>query len=96
MDEPDTSFSSVENEMVERAPILEGDLRTVTFKTDMMKVWGMIYVITRDLYCWTYVKSVQRTRNGRKYYHDLWDNFFGPDNVDNILSESERLLVATQ
>ena len=55
MDEPGTSFSSAEYDMVARAPILEGGLRTVTFKTDMMKVWGMISVITGDLDFWTYV-----------------------------------------
>ena len=36
--EPGTIFLSPEDEMVARAPILEGGLRTVTFKTDMMKV----------------------------------------------------------
>ena len=49
LDEPETSFSSDEYEMVARAPILEGGLRTLSFKTDMMKVWGLISVITRDL-----------------------------------------------
>ena len=68
---------------------------TVTFKIDMMKVWGLIYETTRDLYCWTYVKSDQRTRDGRKSYRDLWDHFLGLDNVDNMASEAERILVAT-
>ena len=49
LDEPETSFLSSEYEMVACAPILEGGLRTVTFKTDMMKVWGLISVITRYL-----------------------------------------------
>ena len=49
--EPETSFLSAEDEMVAHAPILEGGMRTVTFKTYMMKVWGLIYVITIDLYC---------------------------------------------
>ena len=49
LDEPETSFSSAEDDMVVCLPILEGVLRTVTFKTDIMKVWGLIYVITRDL-----------------------------------------------
>ena len=95
LDEPDTSFSSAEYEMVACAPILEDGLRTVTFKTDMMKVWGMIYVIKRDLDYWNYFKSSQMTRDGRKAYCDLWDHFLGPDNVYNMASEAERLLVAT-
>ena len=82
--EPVTSFSSAEDEMVARAPILECRLRTVTFKINMMKVWGMIYVITRDLDCWTSVKSAQRTIFVRKAYRDLWDHLLGPDNVDNM------------
>ena len=75
------------------APILGGGLRNVTFKIDMMKVWGLISVITRDLHFWTYVKSAQRKRDGRKSYRDLSDHFLGPDNVDNMASDAERLLV---
>ena len=95
LDEPETIFSSAEDEMVEPAPILEGGMRTVTFKTDMMKVWGVISVITIDLDCWTYVKSSQRTRYVMKSYPDLCNHFLGPDNVYNMASEAERLLVAT-
>ena len=40
LDEPETSFSSAEDEIIACAPILEGGLRTVTFKTDMIKFWG--------------------------------------------------------
>ena len=94
-DEPDTSFSSAEDEMVVRAPIIDGGLKTVTFKTDMMKLLRMISVISRELNCWTYVKSSQRTRDARKAYRELWDHLLGPDNVDNMASEAERLLVAT-
>ena len=49
LDEPETSFLSDEGDMAARAPILEGGMRTVTFKTDMMKLWGLICVITREL-----------------------------------------------
>ena len=81
--------------MFERVPILEGGMRTVIFNTEMMKVCGLIYVITRDLDCWTYVKLSQRTRDVRKDYCDLWDYFLGPDNVDNMASKAKSLLVAT-
>ena len=56
LDEPETRFLLDEDEMVACAPIIEGGMRTVTFKKGMMKVWGLISVITRDLDCWTYVK----------------------------------------
>ena len=65
---------SAKDEMVARAPNFEGNMRTVTFKTDMIKFWGLIYVITRDLDWCTYVKSSQRTRDGRKEYRYLWDH----------------------
>ena len=81
--------------MVARAPIIEGGLRTVTFKTDMMKFWGLISVVTRYLDCCTYAKSSHMTRDGRKFYCDLWDHLLVPDNLDNMASEAERLLVAT-
>ena len=70
-DEPATSFLSAEDEMVAPTPIIEGGMRIVTFKTDTMKVWGLIYAITRDIECWNYVKSAQRTRHGRKADRDL-------------------------
>ena len=95
LDEPETSFLSAEYEMVARAPIIEGGLRTITFKKYMVKVWGMISVITRDLYFWAYVNSAQRTRYGSKDYHDLWDHLLGPDNAYNMASEAKTLLVAT-
>ena len=81
--------------MVVRALILEGGLRIVAFKTDIMKVWGLISVITRDLDSWTYVKSAQSTRYGRKSYRDLWDHFLGLDNFDDMARESKIILVAT-
>ena len=86
LDEPVTRFSSVEDEMVACAPILEGGMMTATFKADTMKVWGLISVIRRDLYCWNHVKSSHRTIDGKKAYIDLWDYFLGPDNVDNMAS----------
>ena len=94
LDEPETSFSSAEDEMVARTPILEGGLSTVTFNTDVMKVWGLISVIIIDLDFWTYVMSAQRTRYGRKTYRELWNHLLGPDNVDNMASEPDRLLIA--
>ena len=95
LDKHETSFLSAKYQMFVHTLIVEGGLRTVTFKICMMKFWGLISVITRDLEFWTYLKSVQRTRDGRKAYRDLWDHLLGPDNVDNMASEAERLLFAT-
>ena len=52
-------------------------------------------MITIYIDFWTYVKSEQRTRNGRKSYGNLWDHFLGAENVNNMVSEAERLLVTT-
>ena len=69
-------------------------MRTVNFKIDMMKVWGLIYVIARDLNYSTNVKSDQRKRYRSKAYRDLLDHFLVPDNVENMASEAKRLLAA--
>ena len=95
LDEPEMIFSSTEDVMVAHTPIIEGGMVTVTFKIDIVKVLGLISVITGDLDYWTSVKSYQRKRDGRKAYRDLWDYFLGPNNVDNMAIEAERLLVAT-
>ena len=69
-DEPETSFFSAEDEMVAFISIIEGGLRTLTFKIDMMKVWGMISMITIELDFWNYVKSALRKRDGWKAYRE--------------------------
>ena len=52
-------------------------------------------MITRDLDWRTYVKSSQKTRDGRKAYRYLCGHLLVPDNVDNMASEDENLHVAT-
>ena len=47
---------STEDEMVANTPIIEGGMVTVTFKIDIVKVLGIISVITGDLDYWTSVK----------------------------------------
>jgi hypothetical protein len=48
--------------------------------------------ITRAHDFWTYAKPEQRTKNGRRAFLLLWDQFLGPNNVDNIASEAEAKL----
>ena len=95
LNEPEMSFLSAKDEMVARAPILEGRMRTISFNTDMMIFWVLISVITRDLDCRNYVELSQMARYGMKAYRDLWDHFLRPDNVDNMASEAERIVAAT-
>ena len=87
LDEPEMSLSSAKDDMIVHVPVI--------FKADMMKVWGLISVIPRDIDCWTYVKSAQWKIYGRNSYHNLWDNLLGPENVDNMERKSKRLLVPT-
>ena len=42
-----------------------------------------------------FFKSAQRKIDGSKAYCDLWDHVLGPDNVDNMMSEAESILVPT-
>ena len=95
-DDPVDGFPSVLDEMIARAPHVDGAGEFVpSYLTDRLKVWELIAEICRDLDCWTYVKSAQRTRNGRLAYQSLFNHYLGPNNVDNMANTSEKKLQVT-
>jgi hypothetical protein len=59
-----------------------------SYANDSMEVWSYMANITRAHDCWTYVKSAQRTKDGRRAFLLLWNHFLGPSNVDNMASEA--------
>ena len=59
------------------------------------KVWDIISKITRDHSAWTYVKPAQKTRDGRMAYNGLYQHFLGPNNVDNMATQTEDKLKNT-
>ena len=58
-------------------------------------VWDIISKISRDHTSWTYVKPVQKTRDSRMAYQGLYQHFLGPNNVDNMATQTEDKLKNT-
>jgi hypothetical protein len=93
--EPEGGYTTVQDEMIARAPHFRISATGVrnpdpTFLVNRQKVWEIIAHITRENSCWTYVKDAQRTRDGRKAYLLLWTHYLGPNNVDNMATQAEQ------
>ena len=100
VDEPAGGWSSRQDELINRAPIVVPNSDPVAynqnFLTDRIKVWELLSTITRDLdYCWSYVKPAQRTRDGRKAFIGLKDHYLGQNYVDTMASKAEAKLQTT-
>jgi hypothetical protein len=80
-------YIAVDEGMIARAP--HGNQ---AYANDSMEVWSYMANITQAHDCWTYGKPAQRTNDGRRAFLLLWDHFLGPNNVDNMASESEAKL----
>ena len=66
-----------------------------TYQAECLKVWELIYEITRRLDSWSYVKPAQRTQNGRLDFQNMYNHYLGPNNVDHMLNFSEKRLQIT-
>lgn len=94
--EPPGGYSSAQDEMIARAAHLDALGNEIpTYLADRLKVWELISDIVRGDPSWSYVKPAQRTRNGRMAYHDLYDHYLGPNNVNNMASTAEKKLDVT-
>jgi hypothetical protein len=99
-DDPSTSYPTIQDEMIARAPhfsISEDGTKVMdpVFLVNREKVWDIISRITREHSSWTYVKPAQRTRDGRLAYQHLYLHFLGPNNVDNMATQAEDKLKST-
>ena len=97
--DPSTNYPTQQDELIARAPIQEvrnGVTQfTPTYLTDNAKTWDLLSKITRGLNCWTYVKSAQRTRDGRAGFQSLYNHFVGANRVDNMSTIAENKLQNT-
>jgi hypothetical protein len=91
--DPSNNYDSRFEEMVARAghSDVNGELLD-TFVADRQRVWELLSAICRDSDCWTYLKTAQRTKDGRLAYRSLYDHYLGPNNVDNLATMAERRL----
>ena len=86
-DDPSDQYAGRAEEMIRRAPY-----DSEAFELDRKKVWEIISKMTKEADCWTYVKPVQRTQDGRAVFrmlYMLYDHYLGANNVNNMASEAE-------
>ena len=97
-EDPADGYATKERELIARAPIDDPPVggnpaqRTAAFKTDNQKVWELLAQMCRDKDCWTYIKTAQRSRDGRAAYNALYNHYLGPNSVDNMANSAERKL----
>jgi hypothetical protein len=96
VDDPPANYTTVEEEMIARAPHLDNQGNIVaTFAADNRKVWDILQGICRDLNGWTWIKSFSRSKNGRDAYWALYNHYLGVSNADNVQSIAENKLQNT-
>ena len=94
-DEPEDGWPSKLVEMSMRAKIVVGgngadkDNKVETFKTDSMRVWGILSKICQPTQAWTYCKAGKASKCGRKAWLAMYDHYLGECNVDNQAARAE-------
>jgi hypothetical protein len=69
VDNPPGNYSAVEEEMVSRAPHTDAQGNVeATFAANNRKVWEILKGICLDTNAWTWIKSFNRSKNGRDAY----------------------------
>lgn len=90
-----TKYESIQEELIARAPIRKPDDTgfVASYLVDREKVWQILVKICGNYpECWTYIKTAQRTRDGRAAYEALYDQYLGPNNLDNMADAAETKL----
>ncbi len=81
--------------MINRAPIMDPadpEAYCGTFLLDSETVWQKLKDLLSGEPCWTFIKPTSQSRNGRKAFMNLWDNYLGPNTVNNMPDELENRL----
>ena len=60
-----------------------------TYITDCRKVWELLAALFRENPYWPYLKSAQRSKDGRQGYVALESHYLGPNNIDNMASSAK-------
>jgi hypothetical protein len=68
--DPSEGYIKVAEDMIARAPHVNQ-----AYSNDSMEVWSYMDNTTQAHDLWTYVKSAQRTKDGRRAFLLLWDHF---------------------
>jgi len=95
-EDPRILYTSIEKELISRAPILlPNGHYTQDFLSDSELVWNKILALTREHDCWSHVRPAQRNTDGRQAFLGLKGHFLGANNVDNMAAEAESRLTTT-
>ena len=97
---PVGGYRSLQDELIACAPIREGNAGNAAYTADYLadrsKVWELISDLARDQDCWSYVRPVQRTWDGRLAFLGLKNHYLGENNIDNMSSRAEAKLKDTR
>jgi hypothetical protein len=99
--EPDSAYTSIDLELILRAPILSVDADSsdnddelkangpfhLTFLTDAKKVWVILHAQYSTSAAWQHVKKYLTMQNDRQVWHTLHTFFFGGDRVSTMHSD---------
>jgi len=91
-------YSSIDEELIARAPILGDDalleadpdtLETLgpfepSFTTDNKKVWSILHALFGSVPSWQHAKKWAASQDGRQTYRTLYTHHFGRDRVDTM------------
>ena len=92
-DDPATNCSAPEIEMTSRMPHQDpqgADLPA--FIHDRSKVWQTLAEARREDKCWTHLKPLQRTRDGRGAFLAIHARYLGANHVNNMANAAEAKL----
>lgn len=96
LDDPADNYLTRQEELIARAPHVQGDRAHPTFSADNQLVWQKLQSLMREKDCWTYVRPGQRTRDGRLAFLSLKNHYLGPNSVDLQSAAAEKILQTTE
>ena len=93
-----TTYVTPRDEMIARAPhyAANGYTPLPTCLEDRAKVWElMVQICANRTDCWVYIEPGQARLDGRTAFRRLYNNYLGPNKVDNQAAAAETKLAST-
>ena len=91
--DPADGYPDVHTELIARAPIRrDDDTYHPNYLIDRTTVWTKLAELCRDEDCYTYLRSAQRSRDGRAAFTTLRNQYLGPNHVTNLAAKAQRAL----
>ena len=91
-------YPTPRDEMIAHAPhhAANGYTLLPTYLEDRAKVWElMVQICGNRADCWVYMEGGQARQDGRTAFHGLYNNYLGPNKVDNQAAAAETKLAST-